>query len=57
MVESISDVLDFADTIVIGNGDKEFHAVPDRLRDGQSVIDLVRVTDSVSDSKYDGICW
>jgi GDP-mannose 6-dehydrogenase len=57
MVESIDDVLGFAETIVIGNGDKEFRAVPGRLRDGQSVIDLVRVTDSVSNSKYDGICW
>jgi GDP-mannose 6-dehydrogenase len=57
MVESIADVLNFAETIVIGNGDKEFRAVPDRLRDGQSVIDLVRVTDSVSNNKYEGICW
>ena len=57
MVESIDDVLGFAETIVIGNGDKEFRDVPGRLRDGQSVIDLVRVTDSVSNNKYDGICW
>jgi len=57
MVESIDDVLGFAETIVIGNGDKEFRAVPGRLRDGQSVIDLVRVTDCVSNNKYDGICW
>jgi GDP-mannose 6-dehydrogenase len=57
MVESIEDVLGFAETIVIGNGDKDFRDVPGRLRDGQSVIDLVRVTDSVSNKKYDGICW
>jgi GDP-mannose 6-dehydrogenase len=57
MVESIDDVLGFAETIVIGNGDKDFRDVPGRLRDGQSVIDLVRVTDSVSNNKYDGICW
>ncbi len=57
MVESIDDVLKFAETIVIGNGDKEFRDVPGRLRDGQIVIDLVRVTDSVSNNNYDGICW
>jgi GDP-mannose 6-dehydrogenase len=42
---------------VIGNGDKDFRDVPGRLRDGQSVVDLVRVTESVSNNKYDGICW
>jgi GDP-mannose 6-dehydrogenase len=57
MVESIDDVLGFAETVVIGNGDKEFRDVPGRLRDGQNVIDFVRVTDGVSDGKYDGICW
>lgn len=57
MVETIDDVLGFAETIVIGNGDKEFRDVPGRLRDGQTVIDLVRVTDSVSNNNYDGICW
>lgn len=57
MVESIDDVLGFAETIVIGNGDKEFHSIPGRIRDGQNVIDFVRVTDSVSNNKYDGICW
>ena len=57
MVETIDDVLGFAETIVIGNGDKEFRDVPGRLRDGQNVIDFVRVADGVSDGKYDGICW
>ncbi|MEX2162793.1 MAG: UDP-glucose/GDP-mannose dehydrogenase family protein [Sulfuricaulis sp.] len=57
MVETIDDVLGFAETIVIGNGDKEFRDVPGRLRDGQNMIDFVRVTDSVSNSNYDGICW
>jgi GDP-mannose 6-dehydrogenase len=57
MVETIDDVLGFAETIVIGNGDKEFRDVPGRLRDGQNVIDFVRIADGVSDGKYDGICW
>jgi GDP-mannose 6-dehydrogenase len=58
MVERIEDIMDFAETIVIGNGDKEFRGVVDRLRDGQVVVDLVRITQSQSVAgKYDGICW
>jgi GDP-mannose 6-dehydrogenase len=58
MVERIEDILGFAETIVIGNGDKEFRGVVDRLRDGQVVVDLVRITQSQSvPGRYDGICW
>ncbi len=58
MVASIDEVLAFAETIVIGNGDKEFGGVVDRLRDGQVMVDLVRITNNQSvPGKYDGICW
>jgi len=58
MVERVDDVLAFAETIVIGNGAEEFRAVPDRLKPGQVVVDLVRVSQRRSDSPvYDGICW
>src|SRR6266851_3036371 len=58
MVSSIEEVLDHADTIVIGNAAPEFKDVPRRLTDGQTVIDFVRVTDSRSVSGvYEGICW
>jgi GDP-mannose 6-dehydrogenase len=58
MVESIEDVMAFGETIVIGNGAEEFRAVPDRLKPGQVVVDLVRVSQRRSDtSVYDGICW
>jgi GDP-mannose 6-dehydrogenase len=58
MVETLDDVLEFAQTIVIGNKDMDFRVVPERLRDGQSVIDFVRISDRRSDNgKYDGICW
>jgi GDP-mannose 6-dehydrogenase len=58
MVASIDEVLAFAETIVIGNGDKEFHGVVDRVRDGQVVVDLVRIAPSQSVAgRYDGICW
>ena len=58
MSDSIDDVLDHADTIVIGNGAPEFSEIPDRLKDGQVLVDLVRVIDQQSiEGRYDGICW
>jgi len=58
MVSSIGEVLEHASTIVIGNADPEFRDVPKLLRDGQSIVDLVRICDSRSVSGiYEGICW
>lgn len=58
MVNSIDDVLNHADTIVIGNGDDEFNSVSGRLKDRQVLVDLVRITGEISQTgKYDGICW
>ena len=58
MVSSIDEVLDHAETIIIGNAAQEFRDVPRRLNEHQSVIDLVRITDSRSVSGvYEGICW
>jgi GDP-mannose 6-dehydrogenase len=57
MVQSIDEVLKYADVIVIGNGSEEFRDMNKRLRDGQALIDLVRITDDRSDGTYEGICW
>ncbi len=58
MVESMDEVLTFGETLVIGNRSEEFRSVPERLRPGQVVVDLVRVSQRRSDvSTYDGICW
>jgi GDP-mannose 6-dehydrogenase len=58
MVNGIEGVLDHAQTIVIGNKDPEFDSVLGRLRDGQHVVDFVRITNRRSENgKYDGICW
>lgn len=43
MVDSMQEVLEFAEVIVIGNGAAEFKTVLDELRPGQVVVDLVRV--------------
>jgi GDP-mannose 6-dehydrogenase len=58
MVDRVDAILDHAHTIVIGNNDPEFQNVPNQLRDGQTIVDFVRVTDRRSaNGKYDGICW
>jgi GDP-mannose 6-dehydrogenase len=58
MRESVAEVLEAADVIVIGNKSEEFRAIDDELRDGQIVIDLVRLFEGrTSDGRYQGICW
>jgi len=58
MVDSVSQILDHAQTIVIGNSDPEFRQVPAQVRDGQTVVDFVRVANlCTEEGKYEGICW
>jgi len=57
MVSSIDEVLNHAETIVIGNGAKEFSSVFEKIHDSQVVVDLVRISGRLSDESYDGICW
>lgn len=58
MVSDMSEVLEFADVIVIGNAAEEFKRVIGQLRPGQVVIDLVRIVPRKSEpGRYDGICW
>ncbi len=57
MASSMEEVLNFANTIVIGNGAPEFCNVLSELKSGQVVVDLVRITPNQSGECYDGICW
>ena len=57
MLETIDDVLDHSDIIVIGNGSAEFRQVDQKLSANQSIIDLVRLFDKTSSESYQGICW
>ena len=58
MVGDIDAVLNHAQTVVIGNKDPDFNTVPERLREGQFLVDFVRIIDGRSNNgKYDGICW
>jgi GDP-mannose 6-dehydrogenase len=58
MVNDIGAILDHAQTVVIGNKDPDFKIVPERLREGQFLVDFVRVIEGSSkNGNYDGICW
>jgi GDP-mannose 6-dehydrogenase len=57
MRSSIDEVLNAANTIVIGNKSEEFCQIESRLRPDHTVIDLVRLLDRQSGNGYQGICW
>jgi GDP-mannose 6-dehydrogenase len=58
MAGSIDAVLQHSETVVIGNNDPSFQEVPARLREGQCMVDFVRISNRRSENgKYDGICW
>ena len=54
---TIDEVLESANTIVIGNRSEEFRQIESRLRPDHKVIDLVRLFDRTSSDGYQGICW
>ncbi|MGQ9862693.1 MAG: nucleotide sugar dehydrogenase [Thiobacillaceae bacterium] len=58
MVDSMDEVLAYAEVIVIGNGAAEFRNIFEQLKPGQVVVDLVRISPNQSEpGRYDGICW
>ncbi len=58
MTSSIDEVIAHSDTIIIGNNDPEFKDILTRIKDGQVVIDFVRISENKSQAGiYDGICW
>jgi GDP-mannose 6-dehydrogenase len=59
MADSMDEVLEHAETVVIGNGDTEFKTLNTRLRTGQSLVDFIRISDDPRSfgANYDGICW
>ena len=54
---SIEEVLESADVLVVGNKAEEFNVIEQKRREGQVVIDLVRLFDKASGDSYQGICW
>jgi GDP-mannose 6-dehydrogenase len=58
MRQTVDEVLDTTDVVIIGNGAKEFREIEPRLRVGQTVLDFVRIFGPrTSDRTYQGICW
>lgn len=58
MTSSIDEVLQHAQTIVIGNGAAEFSDISTRIGHGQNIIDFVRINTSRSvTGVYEGLCW
>ena len=58
--DSIDEVLDASDVIVVGNGSPEFAEALKRTRPDQTVIDLFRVKGIDREqvpAQYSGICW
>jgi hypothetical protein len=57
MREHATDVIRDSDTVVIGNGSKEYRELGAHL-DGKRVIDLVRaVPERLSSEAYQGMGW
>ena len=58
MRDSVREVVESSDVIVIGNKAREFNEIQSLLAPGKVIIDLVRIfEDRVSDETYRGICW
>jgi GDP-mannose 6-dehydrogenase len=59
LCETIDEVLDHSDVIVVGNAAPEFADALTRTRPDQVVVDLVRVKTARADipAQYQGICW
>jgi len=58
MVDSIDQILEHAETVVIGNRDPDFRSVPELMRANQVLVDFVRIDGRRSNNgNYDGICW
>lgn len=57
MSTSIEEVLEFAEVLVVGNKAEEFIQIEQMQKEGQVVIDLVRLFRKTSDDGYQGICW
>ena len=59
LTESIDEVLDNSEVVVVGNGAPEFGEALTRTRPGQVILDLVRVKTERAQipGDYRGICW
>jgi GDP-mannose 6-dehydrogenase len=57
MSQSVDEVVQSSDVVIIGNKAEEFADVESKLNENQLLIDLVRIYDKTSNETYQGICW
>jgi len=57
MRQSIAEVIQSSDVLIVGNKAAEFQQIESELKEGQLLIDLVRLFNKTSDETYQGICW
>ena len=59
LCDTIDEVIEKSDVIVIGNGAPEFSEAVTRCRADQTIVDLVRIPLDFGrvQARYDGICW
>jgi hypothetical protein len=59
MRPTLSEVLTYAEVLVITNRDSEFSHIADLVRPGQLIVDFARVVPDRSElgGAYLGICW
>lgn len=52
---NLTDVVAWADAVVVANKDPEFRSLA--LSDGKPIIDLVRIQELEKETGYQGLCW
>ena len=59
MKESIQEVIENSDVVVVAKNDPKFAAVPNTIDGEKVVLDLVGAVHNVAraSGKYEGICW
>lgn len=58
MVQTMDEIIEHAQTIVIGNNSSEFKDILAKVKKEQKIIDLVRIIKGQTNNEnYNGICW
>jgi hypothetical protein len=57
MVDSIEEIREFAELVVVGNSSQEFQELLPTLSPAQRIIDLVRLPHVSTAAQYQGIAW
>lgn len=58
LVDSVAELVEFADAVVVTNNDPAYTGVAAQLRAGQHLVDFSRVDDhGIAEGNYHGVCW